>query len=309
MAHKGSGPINPFPLDRTRRSGRAHAHHNPIEPFRNERSGLYRPRVPSRVTRGVPDEEFNEIFAKLPSHRDRALVAFYVSTGARASELLSVTLAGVAGLHGRVRLVAALPDGDGRANPRGTATATVVDAAPPSTAVDLSPAAHRMFERAGEAAGSTATLPLRAIGRKRWTSCSGPDVVTEVVTFPGIASRPSKAQRESARTRFPPRPMVTDWPGCWTGWLTSRARPGSASSPVVRGRPAPDNHGGSSRNAPRWAPIGPVDGAGVGVFASARSGRPRDDPSYGPPAMDGPASSAVRCLCMCCAPAVAATSR
>jgi len=36
--------------------------------------------------------------------------------------------------------------------------------------------------------------------------------VTEVITFPGIASRPSKAQRESARTRFPPRPVVTDWP-------------------------------------------------------------------------------------------------
>jgi site-specific recombinase XerD len=31
----------------------------------------------------------------LPSHRDRALVAFYVSTGARASELLSATFAGV----------------------------------------------------------------------------------------------------------------------------------------------------------------------------------------------------------------------
>jgi site-specific recombinase XerC len=51
--------------------------------------------VPSKVPRSVPDEEFNEIFAKLPSHRDRALVAFYVSTGARASELLSATLAGV----------------------------------------------------------------------------------------------------------------------------------------------------------------------------------------------------------------------
>src|SRR4029077_13341162 len=36
----------------------------------------------------------NEIFARLPSHRDRALVAFYVSTGARASELLSATVAG-----------------------------------------------------------------------------------------------------------------------------------------------------------------------------------------------------------------------
>jgi hypothetical protein len=55
----------------------------------NEGAGLYRPRVPSRVPRSIPDEEFNEIFARLPSHRDRALVAFYVSSGARASELLS----------------------------------------------------------------------------------------------------------------------------------------------------------------------------------------------------------------------------
>ena len=36
--------------------------------------------------------------------------------------------------------------------------------------------------------------------------------MTEVITFPGVASRPSKAQRESARTRFPPRPVATDWP-------------------------------------------------------------------------------------------------
>jgi site-specific recombinase XerD len=92
----GSGPvINPFPLDRSRRGGRAHAHHNPMEPYRHERSGLYRPRVPDRVPRSIPDGEFNEIFAGLPSHRDRALVAFYVSTGARASELLSATLAGI----------------------------------------------------------------------------------------------------------------------------------------------------------------------------------------------------------------------
>ena len=38
------------------------------------------------------------------------------------------------------------------------------------------------------------------------------DVLNEVITFPGVSSRPSKAQRESARTRFPPRPVVTDWP-------------------------------------------------------------------------------------------------
>lgn len=93
---EGSGPmLNPFPLDRSRRADRAHAHHNPMEPRCNERSGLYRPKVPTRIPRAVPDDQFNEIFARLPSHRDRALVAFYVSTGARASELLSVTLGGV----------------------------------------------------------------------------------------------------------------------------------------------------------------------------------------------------------------------
>jgi len=93
---EGTGPIlNPFPLDRSRRDQRAHAHHNPMEPHRNDRSGLYRPKVPTRIPRAIPDDEFNETFARLRSHRDRALVAFYVSTGARASELLSVTKSGV----------------------------------------------------------------------------------------------------------------------------------------------------------------------------------------------------------------------
>ncbi len=92
----GSGPaLNPFPLARSRGDRRANAHHNPMEPHRNERAGAYRPKVPTRIPRAVPDAEFNEIFARLPSHRDRALVAFYVSTGARASELLSVTVGGV----------------------------------------------------------------------------------------------------------------------------------------------------------------------------------------------------------------------
>ncbi len=91
-----SGPAaNPFPLDRSRRGGRARAHHNPMEPHRNERVGAYRPQVATRIPRAVPDAEFNEIFARLRSHRDRALVAFYVSTGARASELLSTTAGGV----------------------------------------------------------------------------------------------------------------------------------------------------------------------------------------------------------------------
>jgi site-specific recombinase XerC len=37
---------------------------------------------------------FNELFARLPSHWDRALVAFWVSTGTRASELLSAVRSG-----------------------------------------------------------------------------------------------------------------------------------------------------------------------------------------------------------------------
>jgi hypothetical protein len=47
---EGNGPIvNPFPLDRSRRAGRAHAHHNPMDAFRPERQGRYRPKVPKRI--------------------------------------------------------------------------------------------------------------------------------------------------------------------------------------------------------------------------------------------------------------------
>jgi site-specific recombinase XerC len=88
----GTGPIvNPFPLAR---AGRAHAHHNPLEAFPRQKAGLFRPRVPQRVPRQIPDSVFNELFARLGSNRDRALVAFWVSTGARASELLGVTRSG-----------------------------------------------------------------------------------------------------------------------------------------------------------------------------------------------------------------------
>ena len=88
----GSGPmVNPFPLSVNRRGGRANAGHNPMEPFRNDRGGLYRPRLVARAPRRIPEEKFDELFAALGSDRDRALVAFWVSTGARASELLGVT--------------------------------------------------------------------------------------------------------------------------------------------------------------------------------------------------------------------------
>jgi site-specific recombinase XerC len=65
-----------------------------MEQFEPQRVGLYRPRQPRRIPRQIPDEVFNELFARLSSHRDRALVAFWVLTGARASELLGVLRSG-----------------------------------------------------------------------------------------------------------------------------------------------------------------------------------------------------------------------
>ncbi|HUH71716.1 MAG TPA: tyrosine-type recombinase/integrase [Mycobacterium sp.] len=174
----GDGPImNPFPLDRSRRGRRAHAHHNPMEPFRRERAGLYRPRVPSRIPRSITDEEFNEIFVKLPSHRDRALVAFYVSTGARASELLSATQGGVD--PGR-QLITVVRKGTRERQELPASTDAFVwlrlyqlqfEGLIPkgkrqplwwTSRMPLRPltyhAAHRMFERAVGRAGGTATL-------------------------------------------------------------------------------------------------------------------------------------------------------
>jgi site-specific recombinase XerD len=174
----GSGPaVNPFPLERSRGNRRANAYHNPMEPFGDERAGTYRPKVPARVPRAVPDAEFNEIFARLPSHRDRALVAFYVSTGARASELLSVT-------QGRVnperQLISVVRKGTGALQELPASTDAFVwlrlyqlemdGLIPPGRRQPLwwtrrQPVhpltyhgAHRMFERVNASAGSEATL-------------------------------------------------------------------------------------------------------------------------------------------------------
>lgn len=174
----GTGPImNPFPLGRPRQGGRANAHHNPMEPYRDEKSGRYRPKVPRRVPRSIPDHEFNEIFAKLGSHRDRALVAFYVSTGARASELLSVTQGRV---HPGRQLIAVVRKGTGEIQevpastdafvwlrlyqaeteglvPRGPRQPLWWTLRRPFRPLNY-PAAHRMFGRVADSAGSAATL-------------------------------------------------------------------------------------------------------------------------------------------------------
>ncbi|MFJ2271488.1 hypothetical protein ACIOHO_35195 [Streptomyces sp. NPDC087849] len=121
--------------------------------------------------------EFSEIFARLPSRRDRVLVAFYISTGTHAGELLTAWQGGVD--PGR-ELIAVVRKGAGEVQELLASTDAFVwlrlyqlemeDSGPRGrrmllwwTLRDLSQpltyhAAHRMFERANAKAGTTATL-------------------------------------------------------------------------------------------------------------------------------------------------------
>jgi integrase len=86
------GPlINPVRLDRRNRGRRPHAHHNPLEPFKAQGRLAYKPKVPKRLPREIPDEQWIVLFAKLKSNRDRAIVATGVSSGARSGELLGMS--------------------------------------------------------------------------------------------------------------------------------------------------------------------------------------------------------------------------
>lgn len=88
-SERGEGPvINPVQLDR--RGRRPNAHHNPLEPFGPEGKIRYNPRVPKRRPREIPDERWKDLFGRLRSNRDRALLAVVISNGARASEILGV---------------------------------------------------------------------------------------------------------------------------------------------------------------------------------------------------------------------------
>jgi site-specific recombinase XerD len=87
------GPLlNPVPAA-ARDGGRPGAHGNPLLPFIPHRRGPYRQKVPERVPRSLSDDLWNELFAAMTSHRDRAILAIYVSSGVRASELLGMRCA------------------------------------------------------------------------------------------------------------------------------------------------------------------------------------------------------------------------
>ena len=98
----GQGPaLSPVP-SQSRDGGRLDAHHNPLEPFRARGRGQYRQKQPEREPRAVPDDVVEDLFAALDCHRDRALFAMFLSSGARAAELLGMTVADARPGQGRI---------------------------------------------------------------------------------------------------------------------------------------------------------------------------------------------------------------
>lgn len=86
------GPLqNPVPRPNEGRP----MHRSQIEGRRPGRRTAYRQKEPAYQPRAITEEVLQQLFEVLKHDRDRALVAVTLSTGARASELLSMTLGGV----------------------------------------------------------------------------------------------------------------------------------------------------------------------------------------------------------------------
>ncbi|GAB4085030.1 site-specific integrase [Myceligenerans cantabricum] len=167
----GDGPlVNPVPSAGHRQGRPVEAHHNPMEPFRGGRRAPLRQKQPRLVPRYLSDERFDALFAAMVCDRDRALLAFYVSTGARASELLRATVDMVdPGSQriavrrkgsGRVQWLPASPDAfvwlrlyDQQARRPAGETALWLTRRAPVRPLTY-PAARRMLQRANDALGT-----------------------------------------------------------------------------------------------------------------------------------------------------------
>ncbi|MFE3451665.1 tyrosine-type recombinase/integrase [Nonomuraea sp. NPDC059194] len=100
----GRGPlVNPVPESKARRQ--ALAHRSPIEAPLPHRRGRLRPKIPVRQPRAIPDAQWKKLFAQMRCPRDRALLACYVSSGARASELLGVGVTDIDWRKGQAWLI------------------------------------------------------------------------------------------------------------------------------------------------------------------------------------------------------------
>jgi integrase len=88
-AQFGRGPVtNPVPASAARRARLAHR--SPIEPQAGHRRASLRQKPPVLLPRAIPDQLADELISAMRNHRDRALLTLYLSSGARASELLDV---------------------------------------------------------------------------------------------------------------------------------------------------------------------------------------------------------------------------
>lgn len=89
QARQGKGPVtNPVPASAP--GVRRYAHHDPLDPYRPQQRAPYRQRIIGGPTRALSDDVVNQVFEALTSTRDRAMIALYLATGARANELLGM---------------------------------------------------------------------------------------------------------------------------------------------------------------------------------------------------------------------------
>jgi integrase len=90
-ARFGRGPVcNPVPVAPLRQ--RLMAHRSPLEPAPVVRRAPLRQKMVAQAPRSIPDDAWDELFDRMGCTRDRALLASFVSSGARAQELLRLTI-------------------------------------------------------------------------------------------------------------------------------------------------------------------------------------------------------------------------
>ncbi|MFJ6455619.1 tyrosine-type recombinase/integrase [Paenarthrobacter sp. NPDC091669] len=88
-ARLGHGPVaNPVPGAAL--GMRRYEHHNPLAPYQPQKRAPYRQQTVTGAPRVLSQDLVTRVFTALTSTRDKALVAMYLATGARASELLGM---------------------------------------------------------------------------------------------------------------------------------------------------------------------------------------------------------------------------
>ena len=91
LADRGLRPlINPIPHARRRGDQRANAHHNPLEPFSYGGGRRVDPPDPQTTPRHLTDRQFDDVWGRLTSDRNRAMVKISVDCGVRPGELLAL---------------------------------------------------------------------------------------------------------------------------------------------------------------------------------------------------------------------------